>query len=73
LRDFVIFGISYGRDGELLREGHVLRPDRRNCSGRELYVDPRDGVLKDRVWFWRDQGYAVPPGKRHLGWKDAAR
>ena len=73
LRDFVIFGIAQGRHGELLREGHVLRPDRRNCRGRELYVDPRDGVLKDRIWFWRDQGHAVPPGERQLGWKDAAR
>lgn len=73
LRDFVVFGISHGREGELLREGHVLRPDRRNCRGGEFYVDPDDGVLKDRVWFWRDHGHAVPPGKRHLGWKDAAR
>lgn len=70
LRDFVIFG---GRRGELLRDGHVLSPDRRNCRGHELYVDPRDGILKDRVWFWRDQGHVVPPGKRHLGWKDAVR
>jgi hypothetical protein len=73
LSDFVLFDISRGRHGELLRDGHVLRPDRRNCSGREFYVDPADGVLKDRVWFWRDQGQIVAPGKRHLGWKDAAR
>ena len=73
LGDFVLIGISYGRRGELLHAGQVVRPDRRNCRGQEFYVDPDDGVLKDRVWFWRDQGYAVPPGKRHLGWKDAAR
>lgn len=73
LRDFVLFGIACGRHGELLREGEVLHPDRRNCGGPEFYADPDDGILKDRVWFWRDHGHMVSPGKRHLGWKDAAR
>ncbi|WP_193790358.1 hypothetical protein [Sphingobium sp. SYK-6] len=64
LRDFVIFGISQGRHGELLCEGRVLDPDRYSWRRCELYVDPCDGVLKDRVWFWRDQGLVVAPGRR---------
>jgi hypothetical protein len=67
LGDYVLIGISRGRHGELLHNGHVIRPDRRNCRGREFYVDPDDGVLKDRVWFWRDHGQTASPGKRHLG------
>jgi len=73
LRDLVLFGISRGKHGELLREGHVLRPDRRNCGGREFYVDFGDGVLKDRVWFWWDQGFMVPPGKRQWGARSQLR
>jgi hypothetical protein len=71
LRDVVLFGISRGRHGEWLHEGFVLRPDRRNGRGDEFYVDPDDGLLKDRIWFWRDRGRIVPPGKRNLGWGDA--
>lgn len=71
LGDFVLIGIARGRHGELLHEGRVIRPDRRNCRGSEYYVDPDDGVLKDRVWFWRDRGVIVGASKRHLGWRDA--
>jgi hypothetical protein len=72
LGDFVLIRIARGRQGELLHESHIIRPDRRNCRGSEFYVDPDDGILKDRVWFWRDQGQVATPGKRHLGWSDAA-
>ena len=71
LRDVVLMGISRGRHGELLHEGHVLRADRRNCRGEEFYVDPDDGILKNRVWFWRDRGVLASSSKRHLGWKGA--
>lgn len=73
LEDLVLIRISRGRHGELLHEGHVIRPDRRNCRGREYYVDPDDGILKDRLWFWRERGETVSASKRGLGWKDAAR
>jgi hypothetical protein len=69
LRDFVLFGISRGRSGELLRDGRVLRPDHHNATWPEFYVDPDDGVLKDRAWFWRDRGEAVPGRKKDLKWR----
>jgi hypothetical protein len=69
LPDFVLFGISYGRRGELLHRGQVLRPDRRNCAWPEFYVDPDDGRLKDRVGFWRDHGEAVPARRKQLRWR----
>jgi hypothetical protein len=70
LPDVVLFGISRGRHGELLHRGFVLRPDRGNWRGLELYVDPDDGVLKDRVWFWRDRGQIAAPGKGRHGRED---
>lgn len=73
LRDFVLFGISYGRFGELLHEGHKLSPDRRNAAWPEFYVDPEDGVLKDRAWFWRDRGESVPSRRKDLCWKGGVR
>jgi len=69
LRDFVLVGISHGRHGELLQEGRELRPDRRNCRWPEFYVDPEDGVLKDRAWFWRDRGLVVSARKKDLRWE----
>ena len=69
LRDLVLFGISYGRQGELLHQGRELLPDRHNCAWPEFYVDPDDGVLKDRAWFWRDRGRTLPPRKKDLRWK----
>lgn len=68
LRDIVLFGISYGRSGELLCGGRRLRPNRRNGRWPELYVDPDDGVLKDRAWFWRDRGFAAPARRSQLPW-----
>ena len=73
LHDFVLFGISRGRFGELMHGGRRLLPDRRNCSWPEFYVDPDDGVLKDRAWFWRDRGEAVAGRKKHLRWVGALR
>ncbi len=67
--DFVLIGIARGRHGELLHEGRVLRPDRRNCAWPEFYVDPDDGLLKDRVGFWRDQGESVPARRNQLAWE----
>ena len=69
LRDLVLFGISRGRRGELMDEGRVLDPRGRNCVWPELYVDPDDGLLKDRAWFWRDQGVAAPSRKVQLEWR----
>jgi hypothetical protein len=69
LPDFVLFRISRGRHGELLSDGRRLRPDRHNCAWPEFYVDPDDGRLKDRVWFWRDHGEAAPARSKQLRWK----
>lgn len=66
LGDFVAI-VSCGRNGELLSQGRVIRPDRR---WYRFYVDPADGILKDRVWFWRDRGHAVPASWRDLKWRD---
>lgn len=71
LGDIVLFGISYGRHGELLHDGRVIRPDRLHRRLREFYVDPDDRVLKDRVWFWRDRGVIVSAGKGQRKWEDA--
>lgn len=71
LGDFVLHRIAYGRRGELLNDGHVLRPDRRNCAWPEFYVDPDDGLLKDRVRFWRDRGEDAPVRKTQLRWRGA--
>jgi len=68
LGDFVLFHISCGRDGRLLHGGRVLRPDHHNCVWPEFYVDPDDGLLKDRAWFWRDRGQAAPARKTQLRW-----
>ncbi|MES2289462.1 MAG: hypothetical protein V4530_06960 [Pseudomonadota bacterium] len=73
LRDFVMFRISRGRHGELLHEGREILPDRRNCAWPEFYVDPADGILKDRAWFWRDQGVVVVTRKTRLRWKEVLR
>ncbi len=71
LGDFVVFGISQGRRGELLHDGRELLSDRRNCVWPEFYVDPDDGLLKDRVWFWRDRGETVALGQKGLRWRGA--
>lgn len=68
LPDFVRFGISRGRHGELLCKGRVLRPNCRNGAWPEFYVDPDDGILKDRVRFWRDQGQVAPARRKDLNW-----
>lgn len=69
LSDFVLFGIARGRFGELLHEGRELLPHRRNGAWPEFYVDPDDGVLKDRAWFWRDRDEAAPTRKSQLRWR----
>jgi hypothetical protein len=70
LDDFVVVRISYGRKGELIHDGRVLRPERGylRWHGTELYVDPDDGILKDRVWFWRDRGKVSSASWRDLEW-----
>ena len=72
LEDFILIRISRGRHGEMIHNGREVRPDRRNCRGNEYYVDPDDGILKDRVWFWRCRGIEVSPSTRDLAWTDAA-
>jgi hypothetical protein len=66
LGDFVAL-VSYGRHGELLDRGYVIRPDRRS-SANQFYVDPDDGILKDRVRFWGCRGITVPASRRDLKW-----
>ncbi|HEX5183216.1 MAG TPA: hypothetical protein VFW19_08710 [Allosphingosinicella sp.] len=69
LRDFVLVPISRGRHGEWLHEGRILRPHFRYGGGPEYYVDPDDGILKDRCLFWRDRGEAVPARRNQLRWE----
>jgi hypothetical protein len=47
IEDFVLTRISIGLYGEWMFEGHVLGRRGRWFRRRELFVDPRDGVLKD--------------------------
>ena len=70
LKDFILINISRGRNGELISNGHVLEPGQRYRWWCELYVDPDDGLLKDRAWFWRDHGRDCPTKKRdcNRGW-----
>lgn len=68
LPDFVLFRIVRGQRGELLSKGRALLPNQHNCHWPEFYVDPADGILKDRVWFWRDQGEAAPTRYNDLSW-----
>ena len=59
--DLVNRRISYGRDGELLNDGHLLGRHSRRSVRDDLYVDPDDGILKDAVTFWAKRGVPVPP------------
>ena len=72
LPDLVVLRIAHGRYGELLHQGRKLLPDRRNGAWPE-YFDPDDGLLKDRVWFWRDRGRAVATRRAQLRWTGAVR
>ena len=47
IEDFVLTRISMGRNGEWMFEGEVLGQPGRWFRRRELFVDPRDSVLKD--------------------------
>ena len=47
IEDFVLTRISIGRGGEWMFEGQVLGRKGQWFRGRELFVDPRDGILKD--------------------------
>jgi hypothetical protein len=47
IEDFVLTRISIGRYGEWMFEGQVLGRRDQWLRRRELFVDPRDGVLKD--------------------------
>ncbi|WP_334185126.1 hypothetical protein [Novosphingobium sp.] len=47
IEDFVLTRISIGRYGEWMFEGQVLGRRGQWFRRRELFVDPRDGVLKD--------------------------
>jgi len=70
LDDLVVSRIGFGRHGELVHNGKVLDPayGHRRWRGTELYVDPDDGILKDRLRFWRDRGVAAPAW-RDLKWR----
>jgi len=47
IEDFVLTRISIGRGGEWMFEGQVLGHKGQWFRRRELFVDPRDGILKD--------------------------
>jgi len=47
IEDFVLTRISIGRGGEWMFEGQVLGRKGQWFRRRELFVDPRDGILKD--------------------------
>lgn len=47
IEDFVLTRISVGRNGEWMFKGEVLGREGRWFRRRELFVDPRDGILKD--------------------------
>ena len=47
IEDFVLARVSIGRHGEWMFEGQVLGREGRWFRRRELFVDPRDGILKD--------------------------
>lgn len=47
IEDFVATRISIGRHGEWMFEGQVLGRKGQGFRRRELFVDPRDGILKD--------------------------
>lgn len=66
LEDFVMIRISRGRRGELLHNGRVLTPNTLTSWRAEFFVDPEDGILKDRQRFWRDRGLKTPASRRSL-------
>ena len=47
IEDFVVTRISIGRHGEWMFEGQVLGRKGHGGRRRDLFVDPRDGILKD--------------------------
>lgn len=47
IEDFVLTRISIGRGGEWMFEGQVLGRKGQWFRRRELFVDPRDGILKN--------------------------
>jgi hypothetical protein len=69
LDDLVVSRIAYGRNGELVHDGRVLEPQYRHGFHDRLYVDPDDGILKDRLRFWGDRGVNAPARKCDLEWR----
>lgn len=60
LEDFVAYRLGVGRDGEWFNSsGFRVRGDIR--WRQPLYVDPRDGILKDSAKFWRKEGIDPRP------------
>lgn len=67
LEDYVLFRISIGRNGELLDGGREIGPEQRgNWRSHEFYVDPDDGILKDRAAFWKARGHEI--SLRRFSW-----
>lgn len=69
LDDFVLRRISRGRHGEWIQDGEILAPDSYRRKRALLFVDPVDGLLKDRVWFWRDRGLTAPVSDKDVKWR----
>lgn len=62
IEDFVLTRISIGRYGEWLFEGEVIELDTSHCRRRQFFVDPNDGVLKERYLLAK----SLPGENRHL-------
>ena len=60
LDDLVHRRISYGRKGELLNDGWMLKQGPSKSVWDDLYVDPDDGILKNAATFWGVRGMDVP-------------
>ncbi len=54
LEDFVAYRLGIGRDGEFLDKGSPFW-SRSDHWRQDLYVDPKDGILKDSAKYWRNQ------------------
>lgn len=67
LEDYVLIRISTGRNGELLDGGREIGREQRGywCL-HEFYVDPDDGILKDRAAFWKARGHEI--SLRRFSW-----
>ncbi len=62
LENFIVIRVSRGRDGTLLGQSHFGRPWPLHECRQALYVDPRDGIIKETARLRRQMG--LPPVRR---------